>query len=156
MIDPADYFVPIRYLRVISPLKECNGSVVRDKSDVAGNLISSSEIERPDKFARRRTRSQRLSDLPIDLSKEEATENVSRWIDFNKMASYITEVHLFYKLEHFQCSIQVSSDIKLASENHKAKSAKAASKEIEKEKAGRFLYCRIKKKSNIFSQLKEK
>lgn len=133
MIDPADYFVPIRYLRVVNPLKECNENVARDKNDVARNTISN-EIERSNKFARRRTRSQRISDLSI-VSKEEA-ENVSRWIDFNKMASYIKEVHLFYKLEYFRCSIQVTGDVlKIASENHKVEIAKA-SKEIERKKAG--------------------
>ncbi|KYN15826.1 Calpain-7-like protein [Trachymyrmex cornetzi] len=134
MIDLADYFVPIRYLKVISPLKECNRSVGRDKSDVAGNLISSNEIERSDKFTRR-MRSQRISDLPT-ASKEEAKEDVNRWIDFNKIASYVTEVYLFYKLEYFQQSIRVTDILKIASENHKSETAKAASiKETEKEKA---------------------
>ncbi|KYM98476.1 Calpain-7-like protein [Cyphomyrmex costatus] len=133
MIDPADYFVPIRYLKVISPLKECNRSVVRDKSDVAGNLISSNEIERSDKFTRRIMRSQRISDLPT-ASKEKATEDVNRWIDFNKMTSYVTEVYLFYKLEYFQQSIQVTDDLRVANENHKSEAAKAASiKETGKE-----------------------
>ncbi|XP_071557569.1 androglobin [Temnothorax nylanderi] len=136
VIDPADYFVPIRYLRLISSLKECNESVVRDRSDVAGNSISSNEIERSDKFARRRTRSQRISDLPT-MSKEVATENASQWIDFNKMASYVTEVHLFYKLEYFQCSIEITGNaLKKTNENHKAEAVKAVSKEIGKEKAG--------------------
>lgn len=135
VIDSADYFVPIRYLRVISPLKECNENVVRDKRNVTGNSISSNEIERSDKFAQRRTRSQRISDLSA-MSKEEATENVSRWIDFNKMASYIKEMHLYYKLEYFRCSVQVIGDVlKIASENHKVEAAKV-SKEIGKEKAG--------------------
>ncbi|KAG5317869.1 ADGB protein, partial [Pseudoatta argentina] len=135
MIDLADYFVPIRYLKVISPLKDCIRSVARDNSDVAGNLISSNEIERSDKFTRR-MRSQKISDLPT-ASKEEAEEDVNRWIDFNKIASYMTEVHLFYKLEYFQQSIQVTDDVlKIASENHnKSETAKAASiKETRKEK----------------------
>lgn len=137
VIDLADYFVPIRYLRVISPLKGGNERVVRDKNDIAENFISANEIEQSEKFARRRTRSQRiLSDLPT-ISKEEATENVSQWIDFNKMASYIMEAHLFYKLEYFQCSIQVTDDVlKIASENNNAEVAKAAAKEIGKEKTG--------------------
>lgn len=75
-----------------------------------------------------------MSDLSTVL-KEEA-ENVSRWIDFNKMASYIKEVHLFYKLEYFRCSIQVTGDVlKIAGENRKVEAGKT-SKEIEKEKAG--------------------
>ncbi|XP_011702486.1 PREDICTED: androglobin-like isoform X2 [Wasmannia auropunctata] len=148
VIDPADYFVPIRYLRVISPLEECNSSVVRDKNYVAGNSISSNEIERSDKFIRRRMRSQRTSDLPT-MSKEEATENVNRWIDFNKMASYVTEMHLFYKLEHFQYSSQVTSDVlKIANESYKAEAAKVASKETGKEKdiynSGKILKSRYK------------
>lgn len=136
MIDLADYFVPIRYLKVISPLKECNRNVARDKSDVAGNLISSNEIEQSDKFTRR-MRSQRISDLPT-TSKEEATEDVNRWIDFNKMASYVTEVYLFYKLEYFQQSIQVTGNVlRITSENHKSEAGKAASiKETGKEKEG--------------------
>ncbi|KYN44433.1 Calpain-7-like protein [Trachymyrmex septentrionalis] len=132
MIDLADYFVPIRYLKVISPLKECNRSVGHD---VAGNLISSNEIEQSDKFTRR-MRSQRISDLPT-ASEEEAKEDDNRWIDFNKIASYVKEVYLFYKLEYFQQSIQVTDDVfKIAGENHKPETVKAASiKEIEKEKA---------------------
>lgn len=154
MIDPADYFVPIRYLRVISPLGECNESIVRDKSNVTGNLISSNEIERSDKVARRRTRSQRTSDLPT-MSIEEVTEDVSRWIDFNKMAPYVMEVHLFYKLEYFQCSIQVTGDVlKIASESHKAETAEATSKEIGKERTSTLaLLGRIQ--NNICSLLKK-
>lgn len=99
-------------------------------------------MERSDKVARRRTRSQRISDLAT-MSKEEATENISRWIDFNKMAPYITEVHLFYKLEYFQCSIQVTGDVlKIASESHKAETAKTASKEIAKEKTSTLTFRR--------------
>jgi len=145
MIDLAD-FVPIRYLKVISPLKECN-SIGHDKSDVAGNLIFSNEIEKSDKFTRR-MRSQETSDLPT-ASKEEAKEDVNRWIDFNKLASYVTEVYLFYKLEYFQQSIQVTDDVlKIASENHnKSETANAASiKETEKEKAGILLLKFLSKK----------
>ncbi|XP_036143417.1 uncharacterized protein LOC105838621, partial [Monomorium pharaonis] len=144
VIDPADYFIPIRYLRVISPLKYCNGSVVRNKSDVTGNSISSNEIERSNKFTRRRTRSQRVPDLPI-TSKEEATEDINRWIDFNKMASYVTDVHLFYKLEYFQCSIQVTGDtLKINNENRKAEVPKASTKEIKKEKTGTFIHLHVR------------
>jgi len=78
--------------------------------------------------------SQKRSNLP--MSKEEAMKDVSRWIDFNKIASYVMEVHLFYKLEYFQCSIQVTDDVlKVAGENHKAETTKA-SKETGKKKAG--------------------
>ncbi|XP_039312608.1 uncharacterized protein LOC105201378 [Solenopsis invicta] len=117
---------------MISPLKECNGSVVRDKNDVPGNSISSNEIERSDKFTRRRTRSQRVPDLPT-TSKEEATEDVSRWLDFNKMALCVKEVHLFYKLEYFQYSVQITGDIlKTANDSRKTETAR----EIGKEKTG--------------------
>jgi len=74
------------------------------------------------------------------MSKEEAMEDVSRWIDFNKIASYMMEVHLFYKLEYFQCSIQITGDVlKIVDKNHKAETTKA-SKETGKKKAGTLAF----------------
>ncbi|CAL1678749.1 unnamed protein product [Lasius platythorax] len=148
VIDPADYFVPIRYLRVIGPLAECNESVVYiyDESDAAGNSIFPNEIEQADKSARR-TRSQRAPDSP-STTKEEATEDVSRWIDFNMMAPHVTEVHLFYKLEYLRCSIQVTGDmLKTINGNRKV------TKEVEKEKADIYNTSNILKSRNKFLYL---
>nr|XP_012224984.1 PREDICTED: uncharacterized protein LOC105673728 [Linepithema humile] len=130
VIDPADYFVPIRYLKVISPLEECKKSTasVYEENNIAGNSIPPSEIEQSDKAARK-TRSEKTPDVFIAM-KEEAAGDVSRWVDFNKIASYVIEVHLFYKLQYFQHSIQVTDNmLKATSENHKA----AATKEIKEE-----------------------
>ncbi|KAL6254662.1 hypothetical protein P5V15_013969 [Pogonomyrmex californicus] len=120
---------------MVSSLKECNESVVRNESDAAGNSISLNKIERFDKFTRRRMRSQRVPDSPA-TSKEEATEDdVSRWIDFNKMATYITEVHLFYKLEYFQCSIQVAGNmLEITNKDYKTTSTE----NIKKDKADTY------------------
>ncbi|XP_072762884.1 androglobin [Anoplolepis gracilipes] len=129
VIDPTDYFVPIRYLRVISPLEECDESVVYiyDESDAVGNSSFLNEIKQSDKSARR-TRSQKASDSSTTM-KEEATEDVSRWIDFNIMAPHITEVHLFYKLEYLRCTIQATGNmLKTTHWNRKAET------KIEKEK----------------------
>lgn len=131
VIDPADYFVPIRYLRIVSPLEECNESVayVYDEVDAADNSIPANGIERSDESVSK-TKSRNTIH---PFTKEEATGDVSRWIDFNKMASYVTEVHLFYKLEYFQCSIQVTGDtVKTINETRRA----ADAKETKREKRG--------------------
>lgn len=130
MINPADYFVPIRYLRVVSSLEEYSESItdVFDKVDSVDNSI---EIKRTDKSVPR-TKSREIINSSI-VAKEEATGDVSRWIDFNKVAPYVKEVHLFYKPEYFQCSIRVMGDmVKTLNENRKVTDAK----EMKKEKRG--------------------
>ncbi|XP_070158784.1 androglobin [Polyergus mexicanus] len=126
VIDPVDYFVPIRYLRVISPFEECDESVVYiyDESDAAGNSNFPTEIEQSDKSA---WRTQRASDSP--MTEKEATEDVSRWIDFNMMAPHITEVYLFYKLEYLRCTIQVMGDMLKTTQGNRKTTNK-----VEKEK----------------------
>lgn len=131
IIDPTDYFVPIRYVRVISPLEEC------DESDAAGNSSFPNEIEQSDKSAWR-TKSQKTSDS--FTTKEETTGNVSRWIDFNMMAPHITEIQLFYKLKYFRCTIQIIGDmLKTTLRNRKAMN------KVEKEKTGNSVF------RNLFS-----
>lgn len=133
VIDPSDYFVPIRYLRVISPFEECDESVayINDESDAAGNSSFPNEIKQTDKSARTtRSHNQRAPDSL--MTEKEAVEDVSRWIDFNMMAAHITEVYLFYKLEYLRCVIQVTGDmLKTTHENRKA------TNKVEKEKTGR-------------------
>lgn len=126
--------MPIRYLRVVSPLEECKESIVydvNDEGDAEEHLVAPSEIEQFDKIART-MKSQDTTNLFTTMMNEE-TGDVSRWIDFHKLAPYVTEVHIFYKLENFQWSIQVTGDvIKTINEDHKA----IDTKEIKKEKRG--------------------
>ncbi|RLU20236.1 hypothetical protein DMN91_006843 [Ooceraea biroi] len=91
VINPADYFVPIRYLRLINPLQECDENVVYEY-DIEEKPLK--VIQQPKSAWK--TKSQKIPDS--FTTKEEVTENISRWIDFNKLAPHITEVHLFYKL----------------------------------------------------------
>lgn len=149
VIDPADYFVPIRYLKVISPLEECQKSInasVDGENNTAGNSIPPSEIERSDKTARK-TGTEKTPDVFIAM-KEEAAGDVSRWVDFNKIASYVIEVHLFYKLQYFQHSIQITDNtLKAISEmNHKA----TTTKEIKKKTRGSYRHCRFDKFRAIY------
>jgi beta-lactamase regulating signal transducer with metallopeptidase domain len=126
MIDPADYFMPIRYLRVISPLKEC----ANDKSNEEQG-VSVQVIQQPKSV---KTKSQNISDS-LNTAEAETAEDISQWIDLINLAPYITKAYLFYKLEYFQCSIQVTGDIvKTASEERKT----IATKEIKKEKEGDY------------------
>lgn len=132
VIDPADYFVPIRYLRVISPLEECKEGIasVYGKNNTVGNSISPNEIEQSDKSARK-TGSEKTPDIFI-ARKEEAAGDVSRWVDFNKIASYVIEVHLFYKLQYFQHSVRVTDNmLKATSGNRKTAAAKETKRETE-------------------------
>jgi len=132
IIDPADYFMPIRYLRVISALKECTEDVIhaKDKYNNEEKEISVQTIQQSHKSVLK-TKSQNISDS-LNTTKEETTEDISQWIDLIKLAPYITKAYLFYKLEYFQCSIQITGDIlKNASEERKA-----IRKEIKKEKEG--------------------
>lgn len=138
IIDPADYFMPIRYLKVISPLKGRNESVVNvpNKYNVEENSVSLKVIQQPNKSAWK-TKPQKILD-PSITKKEESTEDFGEWIDFIKLAPYVIEVHLFYKLEYFQCSIQVIGDNILKMD--KDRKAVKDTKEVKKEKEGIITY----------------
>lgn len=131
IINPADYFIPIRYLRVISPLQKYNGRPTYVHDNVKSNSILPNEIKQSNNV-KWKTKSQKEGNSCTTIRNEE-TGDVSRWIDFNKMAPYVTEVHLFYKLEYFQCSAQITNKtIKLDNKDRKA----AGTNESKKEKRG--------------------
>lgn len=109
MINPADYFVPIRYLKVISPLRKYNERFAYVHNDIKNNSILSGEIEQFN-HVKRKTKSRESQENLYTTTKNEETGDVSLWVDFNKMAPYVTEVHLFYKLEYFQCSAQITNE----------------------------------------------
>lgn len=141
LIDSADYFVPIRYLSVVSPLQRCNENPV--KIDDKTNSRIPAEIVQPDKPTRKkstiRSRNNNMESTITTTDEEKTFVDNSRWIDFNKMSSYVTEAHLFYKLEYFECSVQLTSNnnnnvSRTINENRKA----AITREIKK--AGISLY----------------
>jgi len=130
IIDPADYFMPIRYLRVISPLKECVEDIIyaNDEHNNEEKGISVEAIQQFNKFVK--TKSQNSKSDSVNTAKEETAEDISQWIDLINLAPYITEAYLFYKVEYFQCSIQVTGNI--------LKTTRQERKAIRKEKEGDY------------------
>lgn len=117
IINLADYFVPIRYLRVISPLQKCNGSFTYTHDE--NNPSLPNEIGQSDEAKRYKIKPPNTKES-FTTTTDEETGDISQWVDFNKMAPYVTEVHLFYKLEYFQCSVRVTNEtLMLNKKDHK-------------------------------------
>ncbi|KAK9306199.1 hypothetical protein QLX08_003085 [Tetragonisca angustula] len=103
-IDPIEYFVPIRSLKVVSPLRKCEESVI--------NKYSATTMEEDLRDGGTDETSQK--DKSRETSKEqkktstESSEDISFWADFNKMEPYVKDVHFFYKLDYFRYSAKLS------------------------------------------------
>ena len=97
-IDPVDYFVPIRSLKVVSPLRKCEESVINKYSatTMEENLRDGSGIDETGRKDKSRE----------TLKEQEKTS--SFWADFNKMEPYVKDVHFFYKLDYFRYSVKLS------------------------------------------------
>ncbi|KAL2715424.1 androglobin-like [Vespula squamosa] len=103
LLDPVEYFVPIRYLKIVSSLREYKNDVFLKK-----NLHSFSR----NKFLEETINNLEVKTLEKDV-KEETIDDISFWCDFNKMASYVKVVQLFYKPEYFGYTLRMSDSFLL-------------------------------------------
>ncbi|XP_076291105.1 androglobin isoform X1 [Lasioglossum baleicum] len=118
IIDPVEYFVPIRSLKVVSPLKHFDESVV-NKYSLAGVEENAEKgaptSEKSKKGSSKKGSSKKGSSKKSPKEVEEAGKDVpdvSFWADFNKLEPYIRDVHFFYKLEYFEYTAKVSDCFK--------------------------------------------
>nr|XP_050857419.1 androglobin-like isoform X1 [Vespula vulgaris] len=102
LLDPVEYFVPIRYLKIVSSLRECKEGVFLRKN--LNSFIN--------EFLEETTKNQEVLS-PEKKEKEETIDEISFWCDFNKMASYVNVVHLFYKPEYFGYTLRMSDSFLL-------------------------------------------
>ncbi|XP_076648738.1 androglobin [Halictus rubicundus] len=122
IIDPVEYFVPIRSLRVVSPLKRFDESIVNKYARTNDEEIDGKRDPAPasEKSEKRKGRdkskeSKKGSSKRSPDEVEEAVKNlpdVSFWADFNKMEPHIRDVHFFYKLDYFEYTAKVSDRFK--------------------------------------------
>ncbi|CAD1472175.1 unnamed protein product, partial [Heterotrigona itama] len=104
-IDPVEYFVPIRSLKVVSPLRKCEQSVINKYSatTMEENLRDGGGIDETS----RKDKSRETS-MEQKKTSTESSEDISFWADFNKMEPYVKDVHFFYKLDYFRYSAKLS------------------------------------------------
>ncbi|XP_033334682.2 androglobin [Megalopta genalis] len=122
IIDPVEYFVPIRSLKIVSPLKEFDESVVGkytamtvDETNREVTADPAHTSEKSEKKSRRdkskESKSQKESSKKSPGKVEEAGRSlpdISFWADFNKLEPYIRDVHFFYKLDYFDYTARIS------------------------------------------------
>nr|XP_034176028.1 androglobin-like isoform X2 [Osmia lignaria] len=106
IIDPAEYFVPIRSLKVVSPLKKCKESVINKYNDLNMEQNLQNELNQQSKFINS------SKEPPEKNSMEETEEEISFWADFNKMEPHVRDIHFFYKLDYFQYTVKLSDRFK--------------------------------------------
>ncbi|XP_078046835.1 androglobin [Augochlora pura] len=118
IIDPVEYFVPIRSLKIVSPLKEFDESVVSKYTLMKAEETNQEDIpasEKSEKKNRRdkskESKSQKESSKKSPGKVEEVAmslPDISFWADFNKLEPYIRDVHFFYKLDYFEYTARIS------------------------------------------------
>ncbi|XP_017876263.1 uncharacterized protein LOC108622717 [Ceratina calcarata] len=111
IIDPIEYFVPIRSLKVVSPLKKCEESVINKyNTNTKENIQNSITDKQTDvgtsisKYQKRETEEKTKKKIEDELP----LRDISFWADFNKMEPFIKDVHFFYKLDYFQYTARLS------------------------------------------------
>ncbi|XP_043256429.1 androglobin-like [Colletes gigas] len=111
IIDPVDYFVPIRSLKIVSPLKSFERSIVNRFSDATPEEPSQNE-DIDNKKKKHRDRSKESTKTTSKGSQKKTPDDppvdTSFWVDFNKMEPYVKDVHFFYKLDYFQYTAKIS------------------------------------------------
>lgn len=130
IIDPVEYFVPIRSLKVVSPLKKCEESVY-NKYDKSVNK----ENNQNNKTTSNRTAEEnKINEKSKNLQKDETTlDDICFWADFNKIEPYIKEVDFFYKLDYFQYTMRLSDRFATKPSDEKSETKKDSKKDSKKE-----------------------
>lgn len=130
IIDPVEYFVPIRSLKIVSPLRKCEDSVMNKY------ITTNTEKDLQDETVNDKSKTDETSqkDRAREMSKEEKkispdfSEDISFWADFNKMEPYVKDVHFFYKLDYFQYSMKLSDRFASKQPNDEKSETKKESK----------------------------
>ncbi|CAL7940379.1 unnamed protein product [Xylocopa violacea] len=119
MIDPVEYFVPIRSLRIVSPLRKYEESVINRFN----NTFSGADEES------QRTKSQKSKESQKKVSQSlELREDISFWADFNKLEPFIKDVHFFYKLDYFPYTTKLSDRFAMKALNDQRSETKKSSR----------------------------
>ncbi|CAK9814641.1 ADGB [Anthophora plagiata] len=131
IIDPIEYFVPIRSLRIVSPLKKCEESVINKFSNenVEENVLDDSTTNKESKKEKSDQKKKKSRDKSVERQKQtsvEPLEDISFWADFNKIEPHIKDVHFFYKLDYFQYTAKFSD--RFAAKQAEQKSDKKGSR----------------------------
>lgn len=110
LIDPVEYFVPIRSLKIVSSLKEYEESVINRYSDtIVGNTQNgdTNHKTRTEKVDRKDKSRDASEDPRVKTPAEDPPED-SFWADFNKMEPFVKDIHFFYKPDYFQYTVRIS------------------------------------------------
>lgn len=112
LIDPIEYFVPIRSLKIISPLKGYEESIINSYSHAnMKESLQKEDIDNkalPEKTHRKNKSRDTSKDPQKGASKEDLSVDMSFWADFNKMEPFVKNVQFFYKLDYFQYTARIS------------------------------------------------
>ncbi|XP_076244001.1 androglobin [Calliopsis andreniformis] len=112
LIDPVEYFVPIRFLKVVSSLKQYDDTILNRysylimESNIQNEDISYKTI--PDKIDRKTKTLDASKQTSGKMFEAILPENISFWADFNKMEPFVKNIHFFYKLDYFQYTARIS------------------------------------------------
>lgn len=109
LVDASEYFVPIRHLLIVSPLREFNDdtSYSCDESEDFTDEESS-----PTALVSRKTHLVKTASPATTILRNgnsRHTDDISIWGDFNKLSLHLREVELFYRKKFFKHSIEISN-----------------------------------------------
>ncbi|XP_076751153.1 androglobin [Xylocopa sonorina] len=119
-IDPVEYFVPIRSLKIVSPLRKYEESVINRFN---GTFNDTNEKSQRTKSREKLKGPQNQVSQPLELR-----EDISFWADFNKLEPFIKDVHFFYKLDYFPYTTKLSDRIATKPLNDQKSETKKGSK----------------------------
>lgn len=128
IINPIEYFVPIRSLKVVSPLKKCEESVINKYNKSMNNQnFDNNQVSRT-------VEENKVNEKLNNPQKDETLkEDICFWADFNKIEPYIKEVDFFYKSDYFQYSMKLSDRFVTKSNDEKSETRKDSKKDSKKE-----------------------
>lgn len=131
-IDPVEYFMPIRTLKVVSPLKQYKESVINRYSAASsaqsiqnGDNVDKTKIDQSDTKSKAR---EKLQIAQKSTAAEKLQQDISFWADFNKIEPFIKNVQFFYKLDYFQYTARLSDRFGAKQQNEQISDTKKGSK----------------------------
>ncbi|XP_076223011.1 androglobin [Nomia melanderi] len=144
MINPADYFAPIRFLKIVSPLKSFGETIINKHTDEIVEKADEKDVSDP-KSTPKRTEKTKSRDRSKESKSQTPKPSVKKtpekappfditfWADFNKMGPYVKDVHFFYKLDYFQYTARVSDRFTVKDSHDKKIDSKKSSKKGSRE-----------------------
>lgn len=141
IINPIEYFVPIRSLKIVSPLKKYEESVVNkyNKSIKKENKENKNVVENEVPTTKPKTAEEnKVNEKSKNSQKDyETLEDTCFWADFNKIEPFIKEVDFFYKVDYFQYTIKLSDRFAAKPSDEKSETKKDSKKESKKSSPSR-------------------